>query len=355
MFKRLIPLVAVLSLLVASLATPAFANDDTDLVKDRWTVLDYRDFVISEDYYEGENYYFVQFPREYIGIQEINYNGSVMNRDSLNGSVDLYYDTFGAIGLYVPQFYTGYYILDARNIPSGSTYSSNVDLRISHPVGSDYALTEISGVVSARIAYYDADMNVISWVNGGDQDYSLKGNTSTYHIPIYQVLDKPAGTVYISFYWIMNFNRIATPNSDPYVTLNYSFSNPILQISVDAAYKEQQQLDEIINGTVDPELPEGSGSVGDLDDLEGGLKDDTAAGRDEAEEIFNESSGLVASHMSGFLFLSNVIERMLSVGWLRGVVVISLSLGILGFLANIAMIAGRNGRDGRDAKSTKGG
>ena len=350
MIKRILPLVAVLTLLVAFFAVPAFGAT--------YDIVNYNDFVTDVQVDGNNDLVTVTFPASICGTQENDYYGNNYFPGSASGSVLLKRGYWYGAGYYSPGSHITKVYLDASNIPSGSIVTftgslwlSNISNGIKDTVSCDYW-------VAAE--YYNSDRFSV----GADfYDFSVPNmtdETRVYNFSESVTINKPAEAAYIVL--LVRFRAEPVSVSSQQVELSYSFGSTKLQMSISSLYRLQEQtgktnelLDKIANGTVDGKPPVGSDSVGDLDDIEGGLKDNTAAGREEAEEIFNESSGLVASHMSGFLFLSNVIERMLSVGWLRGVVVISLSLGILGFLANIAMIAGRNGRDGRDAKSTKGG
>lgn len=329
MIKRIIPLVAVLALLVALFVVPASATDYD-------TKTDFR-FDIQFNDTSGNT-----------SVSYLEQSGDI--------NLDFAVNNYGSVN--IDQYY-GFWLDTTAYLYDGSFIANK---------GSRVAF-ELSGInvyiADEELSYYDFfqtfEFSVVLYFSDGSSTVIRDGLTVVYntfaHCLVFSGgfdVDKPITAMKFALFGSPSADLGYAPGytSDVYFTM---IGRPIMLVSTEIIPDQNDKLDQIINGTVTPEPPAGSDSVGDLDDIEGGLKDDTAAGREEAEEIFNESSGLVASHISGFLFLSNVIERFMSVGWLRGILVISLSLGILGFLANIAMIAGRNGRDGRDARSSKGG
>lgn len=357
MLKRIFPLAAVLAFLLALVAVPASAAGE-------YQIVDYNDYKVNADVDKEEDIVSIQFPSNMVGIDYTIHTpsggGTVRHEGSVSGSkaeVTLY-QGYEAYVHYEMPFYADGYLMDFQNIPDGSIFSTTLEFILAFH--EEYRKGTFSGHLLAQIEYFDADFNHVGTDYGQDifiQDADIT-NYRYYSTSI--TVSKPAGAIYgyVSFpcnAWTIN-------GAYGYYPCTFSFDNVTLQMDIDSLYllweetgRTNELLEDIINGEVTPEAPEGSNSVGELDDIEGALKDDTAAGREEAEQIFNESSGLVASHMSGFLFLSDVIERFISVGWLRGILTVSLSLGIFGFIANIAMTAARNGRDGRDAKDSKGG
>lgn len=354
MLKRIFPLVAVLALLMALVAVPVSAAGE-------YQIVDYNDYKANADVNEDEDTVSIQFPSHMVGIDYTIFGPNGKTSGSVAGgdvNVTLYkgYDSY--IHYQMPFFADGY-LMDFQNIPDGSVFRTS--LEFCFMFADDVRYGTFSGHLLAQIEYYDADFNYVGTDYGQDifiQDGGVDTHISYYSTSI--IVDKPQGAVYgyVSF----PCNAWTVTGAYGYYPVSFNFYNVTLDMSIDSLYllweetgRTNELLEDIINGEVTPEAPAGSESVGELDDIEGALKDDTAAGREEAEQIFNESSGLVASHISGFLFLSDVIERFISVGWLRGILTVSLSLGIFGFIANIAMIAARNGRDGRDGKDSKGG
>ena len=98
----------------------------------------------------------------------------------------------------------------------------------------------------------------------------------------------------------------------------------------------------IVNAIINSKKPVGSSGIVDVDDLEDYLKDNTSDGREEADEVMNEAPNLLLSHLSGFLFMATVIEVIYSAGWIRGILTVSLALGLFGFITNLVVSVGRD-------------
>lgn len=123
---------------------------------------------------------------------------------------------------------------------------------------------------------------------------------------------------------------------------------------IDGVQDNGDKLDEIINGEVNPERPEGSDSVDDLGKLEDELLGSAQEGMDDYEVFIDESMSFIENHAQAFALMSIVFDSFLGVGWLHGIFVISLSLGIFGYLVNIAFKAAGDARS-KGARAGKGG
>lgn len=353
MLKRIIPLVAVLSLLVAIFVVPASAKTDNGI-----TVIDYNEYVSNVEVDGDNDIVTVSLPPYLYGYQTDDSNGKHFTQGVPLGQLVSNNGKAVTAGLYFPGAGVTKTYLDITNIPDGSIISTSGKVWLeTNTLGSG----TFEGQYYTNIHYYDANFTLLDTKTSPIWPIGEPNGAYVYELKWDFVMEKPDNAVYCitSFrFRIQGFYNGASADN----VFWFDFDFPKLKMSINSLYRLQEQtgktnklLDQIVNGEVTPETPNGAGSVGDLEDVEDALKDDTAAGRDEADQIFNESSDLVASHMAGFLFLSNVIERFIGVGWLRGVLTVSLSLGILGFLANIAMYAARNGRDAKGSKSSKGG
>ena len=367
MLKRIFPFVAAVSLLLFAVAFPAGAKTVNGRI-----VLDYNDYV-SNAVVDGDNdIVTVTFPEHLYGLTMSDYYGyraevgqtvgdiTVSRTDSINETVGFYYPGGGVTSTY----------LDASNIPDGSVISLNTNIWIDPNfdyTGENLSQTEVNVNIYAAVEYMDADFNYLSDTSDDYVRYaSVMSGGRTFTEKSAMVINKPSGTKYLNVH--VRFTVVRVVEGDLF-RLYFSFNGPKLNMSISSLYRQQEQtgktnqlLDDIVNGEVSAKPPENAGAVGGLEDAENALKDNTASGREEAEQVFNESWNLVAAHTSAFLFLGFVIERFMTVGWIKGILTVSLSLGILGFLANIVMISGRNDRgaksSGRGAKSSghsKGG
>lgn len=357
MLKRIIPLVAILAIIASIFAFPVSADDR---VENGMTIVDYNDYV-SNVQVDGDNdIVTVTLPPYMYGYIQKDHNGQYMTDGVPLGSLYCFPDD--NLTDYASVYYPGSGItktyLDLANIPDGSSFSTK---------GKVWIEPNLNGKLDASVdvQYYCCiEYFNSNFVSVGSQRTQIKGvsynlGAHVYELPFDGIIEKPENASYcVTFF---QFRVVNIDNDGSPIRVWFDFDRPSLKMSISSLYRLQEQsgktnelLDKIVNGEVTPEAPEGSGSVGDLDDVEGALKDDTSAGREEAEQIFNESWGLVVAHTAGFLFLSDVIERMIGVGWMRGILTVSLSLGIFAFLVNIAITTG-NKLSSKGGKSGKGG
>lgn len=358
MIKRFLPLLLVLAIVISSVAVPAMATSYvTDINGDEYEVFDYTEYIESFVYDGANKIVTVSFPREFNAVQVHDPNGNIaLPAGVYNGYVSCSAERHGAALYNAPGSWMTQKVMLCDNIPDGALALSSGSVSLDN-VGDH---SQVRVIISAGIHYYDEHVNAISSdtpnvdkVTLTDDQYTATWSNS---VPI----NKPKNAKYCSFH-IRVECRYYSGETDR-GNVRFAFNVSKLQMSISAMQELQEEtgktnelLEQIANGNVTPETPEGSGSVGDLDDLEGGLKDDTSAGRDEANQIIDDSFEPILGNSAGFLFWASVIDPLVSVGWLRGLLTVSLALGIFGFLANIVMIAGRHGRDGRDSKSNKGG
>lgn len=339
MIKRIIPFLAVLSLLVSMIVVPASANTDFDIV-------DYNDYITNTEVDGDNDIVTVTFPLELCGMTTKDMYGNRRWPNQRTQSIYLSHSiNTGACGFYVPGSGITTTWIDLTNIPDGSEFSFSGDVLV-----ADSLFYRIECTAWVGMQYYDVNGQSVGSDNVDKVNFQFTGDLErfyTYSDSI--VIEKPSNAVYGCF---MVMVEVSSDNIQPdgrNAEVYFDYRLPTLKMSISSMYRLQQEtgktnklLDQIVNDEVTAEPPEDAGAVGDLDSIEDELKDNTAAGREEAEQIFNESSSLIAAHIAGFLFLSDVIERFIGVGWLRGLLTVSLSLGILGFVANIAMVASRN-------------
>lgn len=111
--------------------------------------------------------------------------------------------------------------------------------------------------------------------------------------------------------------------------------------TLDDVLGEQQEtndkLDEIINGTVDPSAPAGSGSVGDLDDAEAGLREDSQAGLDQGLAMQQSALGVFLQYASAFAAAGAVFEIFANIPFFSFLLYVSVALGVFGLLLNLGV------------------
>lgn len=130
--------------------------------------------------------------------------------------------------------------------------------------------------------------------------------------------------------------------------------------TLDDVLGEQQEtndkLDEIINGTVDPSAPAGSGTVGDLDDTEAGLRDDAQSGLDQGLEVQQSALDIVLQYASAFACVGWIFNKFADLPFFSGLLYVSMALGIYGTILGVGLSASRTGsRAGGRSGKGKGG
>lgn len=363
MIKRIIPFLAVLTLLVAMFVVPVSAVKIGD--NDFFDFDDYASYQVLNDTVTAT----VTLPDGWFYSQVSKSTGMELftGRQYSFNSSNFFISYICPFGFAYPDFtgtnfgkpISNAHFMDLRLLPKNFVLYGTFDWRTINMLNfNDYGTVLMCNFVDDMGNLVDSvrmTKNISTRVEDGmyvsTMSYSF--NSADYNIPV------SARGIFFSYCIDVEFDYtgLISVNCSPFTILfdtdNAFISNNNEKIIRDEVSNISNALDNIANGEVTARPPDDAGAVGDLEDIENDLKNNTAQGRDEAEQIFNESSSLIASHIAGFLFLSAVIERFIAVGWLRGVLTVSLSLGILGFVANIAMIASRKFNSSDGAK--KGG
>lgn len=119
-----------------------------------------------------------------------------------------------------------------------------------------------------------------------------------------------------------------------------------------------QKLDDIINGNVTPEAPDGSGTVDDLDDVESGLRDDAQAGLDDGVQLQQSAFDVILTYLAAFNAIGLIFNLFADLPFFSALLAVSLSLGIFGLLVNLGNQLAHHGstkahKEGK-SKSSKG-
>lgn len=327
--KRIFPIFLCLCVCLSVFAFSVSAEE-----VDGWNILRADDFVSHYIFDEGNGGGFAAFkiPDEYCAVQTVDMYGSrYLPNGVFNGSItsNTGDGSWFGFGLYSPGGYINKTLLDVSTIHTGAVLEVEYDEYYFKATNQDY----VKVTPSFNIRYFDSNFNTITSqsVSGNEilVDYGGVSGGFLLHLDLVVPDDAKFYAIYFTF------DCIVDRGWDTTVGMTFELTNP--QIYLQTTY-----YNAIINSIINSRPPSGSGSIGSVDDAEDSLKDSVSMGSDLADDIFNESSGLILAHVNAFFFLSNVFERMISVGWLRGVLVISLSLGLLGFIANFASFAGRS-------------
>lgn len=113
-----------------------------------------------------------------------------------------------------------------------------------------------------------------------------------------------------------------------------------------------EKLDDIINGTVDPETPSGSDVVGDLDDAEGHIRDDASSGLQQGEQVQQNALQVLGQYLSAFACVSWIFDKFATIPLFSGLLALSFSLGICGAILGLGLsIASASDRRSRPERS----
>lgn len=367
MFKRIVPLVVALALLVPCLLVSASAADTDDVLNPESGYLDYNDF-ITDVKVDGDNdlitcYIPLRFSRIYLTDKvnerlSISANGTGYLEGTIKPESKEHAFYFSTIALNGNR-------LACRDIPDGSTISFDYDFFIDADCPA-YS----SPKATAYIYYYDIDGNFI----GEQHDFLgvvTVGDIDTASITI----DKYPGAASMAFFlYVWNIVFIDNPT---YMNIKAQMWPTKIEMSIASIHrleqssdktnellsaldkqleKNGQKLNEIINMQVNPRPPDGSGSVSDVGKKEDMLLQDGAAGREEFNNMLGSAAGSLEYYTGSFGFLTACFTPLVSnIPWIREILTISLGLGTTGFLLNLGISAlSKHSKDG-DKSSGKGG
>lgn len=266
---RIVPVISVSVILVASLATPAFATE--------YTVLDYNDY-ISNVVVDGTNdLVTVTFPSSLCGVQVNDVYGDRHFPDNNYGAMYLRRYTWGTCGYYMPGSGITRTYLDASNIPDGSVFTLSSELHLFNEVNGPVT---VSGDIYAVIQYMTKDFTTISGTQAAYVDTFRLLEESKWHDNQFNItLQKPDNCAYIVVY--VRFKAIQN-DLDDLVEVGFNFYETKLQMSISSLYRLQEQtgktnellgkiddslgeiqdgIDDVINGT--PEQNEIADNVND--------------------------------------------------------------------------------------------
>ena len=357
--KRILILICVASIVVSLFAFNAFGAETSD---NGFNVIDYNDYITNLKVDGDNDIVTVIFPDDMYSTTQTDINGTSYGRGVLSGNLYMIAnDSQSNVNACIncPGGAVGGNYLDLSNIPDGSIFSTKNKVSLNeHNSYIDFELTYHS-----RIAYFDEKFSWIKNQSSSPINIRYEEDVWDYELTYEIAINKPDNAKYCFTYFF--FDVWAHSLYDEISVISYEFEKPKLTMSISSLYRLQEQtgktnqilgnIEDAINGEATPVAPENSESVGDLSDLEDSLTQDTEQGREEAEIVFNESSDIVLSHIQGFFFLGMVIEWIFGVGWLRGVLTVSLSFGIFAFIVNIVANHGKSIEHRSSGSKGKGG
>lgn len=131
-------------------------------------------------------------------------------------------------------------------------------------------------------------------------------------------------------------------------------TNKILEAVEDKLEENGQKLDEIINGEVTPEPPVDSGLVDDANNAEQGVLDDTAAGLDDVDDVQQSATEILYQYWTAFASFSWVFSLFADLPFIYGLLIVSLSFGVIGSLLNLFGSIPTSQSDAKSGKTKSG-
>jgi hypothetical protein len=130
-------------------------------------------------------------------------------------------------------------------------------------------------------------------------------------------------------------------------------TNNILGAVEDQLAENGQKLDDIINGSVSSTPPSGSGSVGDLDDIEGALRDESQAGLDQGLGMQQSALDVFVQYAAAFGVVKLIFELFSGIPFFTYILYISVAVGIFSVLLNLSFDV-RNSFNRKNRRSRSG-
>lgn len=266
-------------------------------------------------------------------------------------------------GIYQFDYSTAYFAFDSLFF-TDSQSSFYFDWKIE---GDPGALGFVSSSLIVR--FFDSGGNRIGFQEFVATEDANSGG-SAWQANIDPFIPSGASSLNITIKFTFSVEALGlTSVSFPLDYFNYSFTvsadsvqNKQIQEKLDQLSDQQNQtndkLDDIINGEVSPDLPDGSGSIGDLDDAEGALRDEAQSGLDQAGQIQQGALTVLAQYVSGFAVFSQIFGEFASIPFFSGLLYVSLSLGTCAAILNLGQMGINRARsDARrsERRSRKGG
>lgn len=346
MFKRSILWVCVISLVVACFAVTVSAEDQ---VVDGHTVLNYLDYITGYDLsYASDGWAYINFGADMFTSYKEDINGKEFDAKG-NRFWNLYIKNSTSVSpAYVVSQIPGGGENDAflalDNVADGSVFLMEAFVYVDHLNASQ---TDLSITLFSGIKYYDSNFNYISGFHDDENSYILDGidDSSDYYQMVEIPVNKPANAKYAVLYSRVEIvvDRTNDVNLDT-IKVGVQFSAPFLRIST-----SYTQL--IIQAIVNAKLPEGHGTIVDIDELTDILSGASQDGHQSADELFQRGPEVIEQFLSGFSFMNAVFSSLTASQWINSILVVSLSLGLFSFIVNGSVSIGR----AFDHKGGKGG
>lgn len=316
-FIRCLPVFLVVVLVIGLCSFSASAAESLPL-----NIFNYNDYVTNVEVFEDMDIVTVQLPL------------SDTEWQLYTGDGNLHGQTFGY------SYFEWYAIVDDTyslyTYPNGShnrmsltNIPSNTYCAVSFRVKSDFA-HEVNDI-TADIYYCDDDGNITRGVNAN----VTKGSSIDGVYVADFTLDPQPGEACVMF-------RISFLGLQVYSegTIEVELLQYRLDMRISTLYREgkltNELLDKIINGTVDPEVPEGGDAVGDYNDFEEEIMNDMSSNFSEADGYITTAVEIIAKYGTALLAVSHLFGIFWRFPFFAELVLVAFAFGMFGTLLGVA-------------------
>ena len=338
-FLRLIPVFVVIVSLVALCAISANA---------KLYLIDYNDY-LSNVVVDGANdICVVNFPLHWASWYVYPPLASVV---TAYGSpsvswIDPGRDDGSRTGIYLFPFGASYErSLDLSNIPVGTRVNCAIQI-------DNNAVAFNTPTVDVSVEYYDAEGSQISVGHG---NYNFVYESGVLKI-VNLVLDYPAGANSCNFRFdIAGFSTLVAHTKVTMTLVDFE-----LQFSISSLYRQQQltgktndlleevkdqladqndKLDEIIDSTVAPEVPEGDDTVNDYGELEEGIMNDMSSNFSDADGYLSSATEIITKYGTALLAVAHLFGIFWKFSFFSELVLVVFAFGMFGALLGVSFSA----------------
>lgn len=347
MFRRILPLVVVVCLLVACLVFPASAE-----------IIDpssYGDYVVDGDiitYNITRQYDLFWWRRLHNGALGETASGASFDYVSQMRWVDndmIYLYPFG-----YDDDTAGSNFVSLDSYPLGADISFNADFEIRVQDATQTFTVQLTYYWS----FYDEDFNSLG-------DYSYSYSIQTGGVRYDQSISRSFSTTnakakYFGLYFRWELDNVADESDDTVVhveadTFTLSASFPVDKVQqmieqgkltnkqldqIDQALKDNgQKLDDIMNTPVAPNNPNGSGTVNDYGELEDQIMNDMSSNLSGAEGFLNSATKIISKYGMALLAVSHLFGIFWRFPFFSELVLVAFAFGMFATLLGVAVEA----------------
>lgn len=345
--KRIFIILSALTIIFCSCFGVLSVSAEENDIPDGYTVLNYLDYVTAfnlTDVWTGYAYF--RFGEEFFTSSVNDVNGFRTSTDgNREWSIVLDNDSSWSADS-TAQFPGGYdnlVFLDLSNIPSGSILQVQA---LADVTGLDTQQTTLKMTINSGITYFDDNFIKITDHYSEQLEFAVDNDQRVSQLVNMEV-NAPEGARYCTMYSRVNFGVDRSNEFTSTISIDFQWDVPNLMVST--TYTQM-----IVQSIINAKLPNGNGQIVSAEDLEEVLKQATSNGFEDAKEIINDAPTSLFEHMGAFMFFIYIFDLLLTVGWIKSILMIGLSLGILAFVANLAQsatkVAGAKARGGGGKK-----